>query len=151
MSEQYYIKKNGKYVPSNDPYALDGLGIGSWMVVVHKNGLSARSLIKPKLLEIEAAIFYLKEILREELSKASRMRPASAVMSKKEQKAWKAYRKIVGKDMPSYFQYDSIYDVVEKACEKFSDIIIENKCNIDDIKDKYEVKKHINSTSGMEV
>jgi hypothetical protein len=151
MSEQYFIKKNGRYVAVNDPYAYDGLGIGSWMVVVHKNGLSARSLIKPKNLELQAALFYLKEFLTKEMSDASKMRPTTEVMSKKEQKAWKVFRKIVGNDMPRFFKYDSICDIVEKACDKFSNIIVENNFDIDDIKTKYEVKKHINSTSGMEV
>jgi hypothetical protein len=151
MSEQYFVKKNGRYVAVNDPYAYDGLGIGAWLVVVQKNGLSARSKINPKTLELQAALFYLKEFLCHEIYEASKMHPCSVVMSEKEKKAWRAFRKIVGKDIPRYFHYDSIHDIVEKACDRFSNVMVENNFDIDDIKTKYEVKKHINSTLGMEV
>jgi len=150
MSEQLYTKKNGRYVAVNDPHAYDGLGRGTWLVVVKENGLSARNFVNPKIIELEAALHYLREGLCDAMYKASEMRPSSTVMSKNEKKAWKAFKKIVGKDMPRYFQYDSIQSVVDKGCEYVKDVMAKNNCDVEEIKEKYEVKKNINSIFGLE-
>jgi len=157
MPEQYYIKKNGKYIPSNDPYALDGLDRGSWMVIVRGNSTSIKSIktpIKPKVIELDAALHYLSEGLVKAMHKASEMHPKSTLMSKKEQKAWKEYRRIMGKDdIPTYFQFDSLYDIADKGSKYLREIILENDCDVKKIKEKYEIKKRdvTNSIEELEV
>lgn len=156
MPEQYYIKKDGKYIPSNDPYALDGLEEGSWMVVVKKNSTSIKSIKKPiksKLIELDSALHYLSEGLIESMHEASKMRPRATLLSKKEQKAWEAYKKIMGKDMPTYFYYDSLHDIADRGCKYLRKVILENNCDVNKIKEKYEIKKREvnNSIEELEV
>lgn len=139
--EQYYIKRGKKYFRVNDPGAYDGLGKGSWLVIVNDGCTSIRSVVNPKFIELDAALKYLEESLCDAMSKASEMRPMSIPISEKEQKAWKAFRTIVGKDMPRYFEYKSLSEIANKGCEYIKKIMLENNMDLDKIKKKYEIKK----------
>jgi hypothetical protein len=80
-------------------------------------------------------------MISNEIQKAGNMRPTSIKLSKKEQRAWKAFNKIVGKDKPNYFQFASTHEMVNTAISKFRKIIIENNMDIKKIKKKYSIKK----------
>ena len=151
--EQYYIKRGKRYFPVNDPGAYDGLGRGAWLVTVEPGSKSIRTAISPKFIELEAALKYLEDGLCNALSKASEMRPRSTPISEKEQRAWKAFRTIVGMDMPRYFEYASFSEIAQKGCEYIKKVMIENNMNIEKIKEKYEVKKRdiINPILGLEI
>lgn len=151
MREQYYTKKNGKYIPAHDPIILDGLPNGSWLVVVEKGCTSCKRYIRPMLPELDAALHYLQEGLCKAMHKVSELRPHSTKMSKKERRAWDAYEKIMGKDMPSYFYYPSLNEIAEKGCEYLKQIMLENNLDKDKIKEKYEVKKVIDTILDLEV
>ena len=135
--EKFYIKRGSKYIPYNDPYAYDGLHNGTWLVVIDK-GVSCRSLIKPKCMELEAALHFLQEGLCRALSEKSKMRPKQVKMSKKEQKAWKIFEKTMGKDMPQYFEYASFSEIADAGCDYLRKVILENKFDIVKISEKMQ-------------
>lgn len=137
MAEQLYTLKNGKYIPYNDPYALDGLTNGSWLVIVNGNSTSIRKVIEPKFLELEASLKYLEEGLCSAMLDSAKLRPRSTPISKKEQKAWAAFQKIMGKDHPVYFEFASLHEIAQKGCEYLRKVMVENKCNIKKIEKKY--------------
>jgi len=153
MIEQYYIKKNGKYVPVHDPYALEGLYNGAWLVIVKKGGVSVRQALNPKFAELDAALEYLEEELVKGMHEASKMHPASTLMSKKEQKAWAAYKKIMGGKIPTMFCYSSHHDIARGGCNHIKKIMIEHKMSLDKIKEKYTAKerKITNAIEDLEV
>ena len=150
--EQYYIKRGKKYYPVNDPGAYDGLSKGAWLVTVNKGCTSIRTAIDIKNIKLEAALKYLEDELCNAISEASKMRPSSYPISDKERKAWKAFEKIMGKDMPKYCEYPSNQEIANKGCQYLKKIMLENNCDIDTIKEKYEVKKiSRNSISDLEI
>ena len=153
IGQQYYIKKGNKYVPVNDLLAYDGLGKGSWLVVVKNGSTSIRTQLSPKLSELDAALRYLEDGLVTAIVKAGEMRPKKIKISEKEQKAWKAYKKIVGEDMPNYFQFSSAQEISEKACNYIKKIMVENDMNIEKIKEKHEIKRKeiVNGIFNLEI
>ena len=141
MSEKFYKKKNGKYVPVNDPYALDGLTNGTWLVSINGGNTRMRTLLNPKYAELDAALDTLSEELTSELMKQSKMRSLSVKISEKERKAWDAFEKVMGKDVPTYVGYKSMHDIARNSCDKIKKIIIENKYDVKKIKEKYNGRK----------
>lgn len=151
---QLYEKIGNKYVTAHDPYATEGLENGTWLVVVKPGSKSMRTLLRPKISELEAALNYLHEGLIDAIREASEMRPSSVFLSKKEQKAWKAFNKIMGEDKVRYFAEFASYDeIARKGCEYVKNIMLENKCNINKIKKKYgiKIKKTISAIMDLEV
>jgi len=151
MRERYYTKKNGRFIPAHDPMILDGLPNGSWLVIVKKGCTSCKRLIKPSFLELDAALHYLEEGLTNAMAEASKMRPRSTKMSKKERGAWDVYEKTMGKDMPRYFEYSSLGEIAEKGREYLKKVMLENSCDKDKIRAKYEVIKVIDTILDLEV
>ena len=139
--EQYYIKRGRKYIKVNDPGAYEGLGEGAWMVIVEKGCTSIRTAVNPKLIELDVALRYLEDGLCKAMSKASEMRPKRTPITLKEQKAWKAFRKTMGVDMPSYFYYASFQEIASHGCDYIKKIMLENNMNMDIIKDTYRIEK----------
>ena len=136
MSGRLYRKsESGRYVPVNDPHAYDGLGNGSWIVVVKKGSVTIRKLINPKCLELEAALYYLEEGLCEAMSKKAKMRPRDIPMSKKEIGAWKKFEKTMGKDMPRYFEFAAYQEIADAGCQYLRKIIVENDFDIKKIRE----------------
>lgn len=99
---------------------------GTWLVVVDGNSTSYKQ-IKPDFLEVEAALSYLQEKMVKEMHKICEMRPKTTIMSKKEQKAWAKYKEIMGKDMPKYFEFPSLYEISQKGCEFLKENIVKKK------------------------
>ena len=139
--EQYYIKRGKRYFPVNDPGAYAGLGQGAWMVIVDKGCTSIRTAVNPKFIELDASLQYLEEGLCRAIAKASEMRPRSEPIGEKEQKAWKAFRTIMGEDIPRYFQYASFSEISQKGCDYIRKIMLENNMDVVKIKEKYEIVK----------
>lgn len=152
MSEQYYIKKNGRYIPIHDPYALEGLYNGAWLVVVEKGSVSIRQALNPKLTELDAALYYLREELVRAISKKAEAQPKSIPISKKEQKAWAKFKRSMGKNMLNLLHYPSYYDIADSGCQRVRKIMLENKMSVDKIKEKYEGKgKVVNAIEDLDV
>jgi len=134
--EKFYIKRGKKYIVYNDPYAYEGLSRGTWLVVVKEGGVSCRTLIKPKCMELEAALHFLHEGLCDAMHEESKMKPQSVLMSKKERKAWKAFEKTMGKDMPSAFMYPSFSAIADNGCKYLRKVILDNGFDIKKISEK---------------
>lgn len=152
MGEQWYHKKNGRYIPLNDPSCYDGLTEGSWLVTVRPGSTSTRQAITPKFIALEAALEYLEEGLTKAIAEESEIRPSPVRMSDKEIKAWDQFRRAMGtKDMPRYFAYYPSYSQIARAgCEYVKKIMIENNFNIKKIKKavkKIELKNENKSNS----
>ena len=113
-NSQLYEKKGNKYVPANDPHAYEGLGNGAWLIVVDKGSTSIRRAVKPKCMELEAALHFLREGLTRAMSKKSELRQREVKLSDKERKAWERYKKTMGDDMPKYFEYPSFWEIAEE-------------------------------------
>ena len=149
MNGTIYEKKNGRYIPLNDSHALDGLSNGVWLVIVKDGSTSCRRKINPKLIELDGALHYLQEGLCKALIKASEMRPKSTPISKKEQKAWSAYKKAMGKDMPRYFEYASFSEIADAGCDYIKGVLDNNNMSVSKIKEKYETPKQKLSESSI--
>lgn len=149
--DEYYIKKNGRYIKAHDPGCLDGLTNGSWLVVVKRGSVSCKQYLKPKLMELEAALRYLEDGLCEAMIDASKIRSRNTKISDKERKAWDVFEKTMGKDMPTYFEYASTNEIIQKGCAYLRKIMLENNLDADKIKSKYEIKKVIDTILDLEV
>jgi len=148
---QYYVKKGKRYRPVNDPIAYEGLGKGAWLVVVEKGSTSIRRQLDTKLVDLDAALYYLREGLTKAIAKKSEMRPRSTPLSDKEKKAWKAFEKVMKGEKNSYFaEFASYNDIAEAGCEYIKKIMLENNCNVKKIKKKYKKKPNNNSKKAID-
>lgn len=115
-----YQKIGRRYYAVRDIHAYDGLGNGSWLVVVDNGCTSIRQSLTPDTAAVEAAFKIAEEKLVKILAKASEAKLAnkSIPMTKREQKAWKAYTKVMGKERTLCFEYDSLYDMAQNILEE---------------------------------
>ena len=104
--------------------ALEGLSEGAWLVIVKRNDKSARKLIKPSFAEVDAALDIFSEAVLQAMHKACEMRPTQTPLSEKEQKAWKAYRDIMGDDIPRYFEYPGLREIVDAGCKAIKEKVV---------------------------
>jgi hypothetical protein len=88
----------------------------------------------------------MKEAMVRAMSKKAELRPHSTKMSKKEIKAWEAYEATMGKDMPTYFSYPSLYDIATAGCEAIKEKAKKNKKKF-----AKEIKRNINPISDLEL
>lgn len=96
-----YEKRGRRYVPVHDTLALDGLSNGSWLVTVNDGYSRIRRPVDDEIgLKVLAACSrWLEELITDEIYKKSAAQHGRGVpLSKKEQKAAKAYREVMGDD-----------------------------------------------------
>ena len=124
---------------------IDNLEKGTWLVVV-EDGSTSATQIKPDFAEIDAALYYMKEAMVRAMAKKAELRPHSTKMSKKEIKAWEAYEATMGKDMPTYFSYPSLYDIATAGCETIKEKAKKNKKKFEK-----EIKRNGNPISDLEL
>ena len=118
MQEQLYRKVKNRYLPVNDPYAYEGLSEGTWVVVVKPGQRSMRIQTCSDFSRLDAALLEFGEHLTTAIQKHSALRPSSRKMSEKEQKAWAAFKKTMGNDMPFVVgEYPSAHEIAQNAIE----------------------------------
>lgn len=117
--EIYYVRRGRKYVQVNDPNAYMGLTEGAWMVIVRPGSTSIRWSIDPDHDAVDAALRDLEDVLCDALREAGKIRPMNQPISLKERKAWDVFTKTMGKDMPTFFCYESIQAMVDQAIKAF--------------------------------
>ena len=127
MPETLYKKVSGRYKPVNDIYALDGLHEGNWIVQVKPGSKSISQLKKPDFTAVDSAVLEFKDILVDKVYQASQLRPLTVKLTDKEKRAWDAYKKIMGDDLPTMFGYVSIHQIVNEAIQEFQSITLKNK------------------------
>lgn len=109
-----YQKVGKRYHPVRDSHAYDGLGNGSWLVVVDEGCTSIRQSLTPDTAAVEVAFKITEERLVRILAKASEARFSEKIeMTPREQKAVKAYQKAIGEEKTLYFEYDSLYGMAQ--------------------------------------
>lgn len=104
----------------------DELRDGAYLVVKSEHCTSTRP-IKSDFVELDAALSFLHEGMIKAMLKGAELRPKSVRMSTKEIKAWRAYKKIMGKDIPRYFEYSSMNDIAQSGCDYIRKKIIAKK------------------------
>lgn len=96
-----YEKTGRRYKPVHDTRALDGLSNGSWLVTVEKGHWRVRKAVDDQRgLEVLAACSrWLEDIIAREVeAKSQSQHGRGGPLSVLEQKAAKAYRKVMGDD-----------------------------------------------------
>lgn len=122
-----YEKVGRRYKPVCDTNAWDGLSNGTWLVVVG-SGMRSAVRVPEGITDAEAALqVALKKFgdcLLDELATANALRAPSSKepLTKREQKAYKAFLDTLGK-MPVgsiLFERPSVQEVVERAIQAFA-------------------------------
>ena len=116
MDEQLYKKHGRKYVPVNDPYALDGLREGWWLVRVAPGSTSIRQQVYPYKAEITAAARDKEDELIDIIREASEARPSQNPITPEALADWKEFIAKHGKEFNS-LEYPSIQQNAEKIIE----------------------------------
>lgn len=116
MNEVFYKKVGRKYVQINDPYALDGLREGWWLVKVAAGSTSIRQAVYPHKAEIQAAAKDKEDKLVEIIRKASEARPQSNPLTPEALADWQAFIAKHGQQF-SLLEYPSIQENAEKIIE----------------------------------
>ncbi len=115
LNDRHHYQKIGKrYHKISDLNALDGLSNGAWLVVVEKGCTSIKKCIEPDNAAVEAAFKITEEKLVKIIGKACEARPKSTPLSPLEQKAIKAYYKVMGEEKILMFQYQIMYDMAQE-------------------------------------
>ena len=119
MSKRVFYEKTGrKYSPvsEHDTGLLLSLCKGAHLLIIEPGTTATYHCINPDLehAKILTALKQHRPKLEKILSKASELRPREIKMSRKELKAWKAYRDIMGEQVPCMFEYASYGEVLDK-------------------------------------
>lgn len=113
MSNQLYKKVGRKYVPVDDPYALDGLREGWWLVRVSPGCTSIRQCVRPNRAELDAAIKDKVDRLVPIILKAGEARPQKNPVSDEAMADWKAFIAKHGSEF-NVLNYPSAQEHAEK-------------------------------------
>lgn len=117
----FYEKRGRRYVPVAETDTYHGLTKGSYLVVVAPGSTSVRRLAEPAIPEIEAAMLVAEEAMVGAMYEAAKCKPDTRKMpprlKAKYDRAWEAWKTIIGKDAPIYFEGVSMQDVVEAGLQ----------------------------------
>lgn len=113
-----YKKVGNKYIPCNDPHALDGLANGCWLVKVEKGSTSIRQCIEPAHASADFAYWMMSDKIADVLSKACEARPKQKLLTTREQAALKAFYDVMGEEKLLYFEYPAIQDIADTLTRK---------------------------------
>ena len=116
MNQQLYRKVGRKYVPISDPYALDGLREGWWLVKVSPGSTSIRQQVYPSKAEISAAARDKADELLQIIREASEAKPAKIPISPEALADWQAFIAKHGNEFSS-LQFPSMQENAEKIIE----------------------------------
>ena len=132
----YYIKKGRKYVPIAEDRTWDTIPLGYHVVCVKPGLTSWKFRVSPELATFEAASQIAKEAMLERMMKVNEMKISPKhypeYLRPKLEKAYKAWKDIMGVDIPLSFQGVSMSDVIEAG--------------IDAVKEEQNIKKEAGPT-----
>ena len=120
MNNQLYKKVGRKYVEANDPYALDGLEAGWWLVKVQPGCTSIRQCLRPAKAELQAAIQDKSDVLVDIIRKASEARPPSLPLSEQAKADWEWFISRNGAEFNTLY-YPSIQENAEQIVNALID------------------------------
>lgn len=111
---QLYKKVGKKYVEHNDPWAIEGLGDGWWLVKVAPGSKTIRSIVYPHNAEIIAAAKDKEDELVVIIREASEAKPKEGVpLSEECRKDWQALMEKHGKELSTIY-FPSFQENAEK-------------------------------------
>jgi hypothetical protein len=113
MNAIRYKKVGRKYVQDNDPFALDGLREGWWLVKVASGSTSIRQQVYPHKAEITAAAKEKEDQLIDIIRKASEARPQRNPLTPEALADWQAFIARHGKEFNS-LEYPSLQENAER-------------------------------------
>jgi hypothetical protein len=113
IDQQLFKRAGRKYVPANDPYALDGLREGWWLVKVAPGSTSIRQQVYPDKAEITAAARDKEDELMDIIREASEARPSQNPITPEALADWTEFISKHGKEFNS-LEYPSIQENVER-------------------------------------
>lgn len=112
-----YEKIGEEYVPVRDTEAFDGLSNGCHLVVIERGCTSSKRTVEPSTSSVQLAYFLVQRKIENIIAKACEARPKSTPLTKKEQRAIKAYYDIMGKEKMLMFTWPSIHDIAEQITD----------------------------------
>jgi hypothetical protein len=114
---QLYKKVGKKYIEHNDPWALDGLQDGWWLIKVAPGSKTIRSIVYPHKAEILAAAKDKQDEIIDIIREASEAKPKEGVpMSEQARKDWQWFIDKHGKEFNTIY-YPSFHENAEKIVE----------------------------------
>ena len=116
MNQQLYRKVGRKYVAETDPYALDGLREGWWLVKVAPGSTSIRQAVYPAKAEISAAAKDKSDELLQIIREASEAKPAKIPVSPEALADWQEFISKHGDEFTS-LQFPSMQENAERIVE----------------------------------
>jgi hypothetical protein len=115
-AEVLYKKIGRKYIPVNDPFALNGLREGFWLVKVAPGSTSIRQQVYPNRSEISAAARDKEDELIKIIRKASEARPSKRPLTPEALADWQAFIAKHGEQFNT-LEYPSMQENAEKIIE----------------------------------
>jgi hypothetical protein len=115
-SQRLFRKQGKKYIPVNDPYILDGLQKGWWLVKVDEGCTSIRAQVYPDKAHITAAARDMGEKLADIIRKACQARPSKRPCTPEMLKHWNKWTKLCGNEMSS-LEYPSFHDNAQEIMD----------------------------------
>jgi len=114
---QLYKKVGKKYIEHNDPWALDGLQDGWWLIKVAPGSKTIRSIVCPHKAEILAAAKDKQDEVMDIIREASEAKPKEGVpMSEQARKDWQWFIDKHGKEFSTIY-FPSFHENAEKIVE----------------------------------
>lgn len=110
-----YEKRGRRYLPVYDSDAYRGLFNGSWLVVV-RDGCKSIQAITPARAAWVAAAEGARDAMVAAIMRASERRPRDEPLRAKEQRAYEAWRAIMGEDT-MYLKRDSAQDIARAGID----------------------------------
>jgi hypothetical protein len=118
-----YKKQGRRYIPVQDTEAYNGLENGCWLVKVEKGSTAYRQTKEPAMAALQFATLIATNKIVKYLSQVSEARPSTRQHTKKQLKAFKVMKEILGEeDKFFYWEYESLHGMAEKIV----DLIMEN-------------------------
>jgi hypothetical protein len=117
-----YYKSGRRYVPCRDAAAYDGLPDGAWLVIVRGGSRRIRALLdtRPADATLQAALAEFETDLGATIVEASQAEPTTRPLSKREQRAWRAYAQVMGEDCPLTFTRPAAADIARRALDRWA-------------------------------
>jgi hypothetical protein len=112
-AEVLYKKIGRKYIPVNDPFALNGLREGFWLVKVAPGCTSIRQQVYPSQAEVTAAARDKEEELLQIIREASEARPSQRPISPEALADWEVFIAKHGNEFSS-LEYPSMQENAER-------------------------------------
>jgi len=120
-SNRLYKRVGKKYVPCNDPYALDGLREGWWLVKVGEGFKSMRACVYPAKAELQAAIKDKEDKIVDIIRECTNARPKEGVpLSDQAIKDWQWFIDKHGKEFNTLY-YPSFAEAAEKIVKALTE------------------------------